>query len=84
MGYGLIAWELPGLCYIGMMKKTLTRDEACAQLWRLAQAQTVIDAKDTGHELVLDAFSETVIPTDKALFQVRQENSELVGLADQK
>lgn len=66
------------------MKKTTTRDEAGGQLWRLAQAQTIIDAKDIGHEPDVDAVSGTVIPTDKALRQVRRENPKLASLADQK
>ena len=60
-------------------EETLTRDEAAGQLWRMAQAQTMIE--DIDFPVGSDG---KVIPTRKALDMTNRENPKLVRLAYQK
>ena len=59
-------------------EKTQTSDNAAAQLYRLAQAQTMIDAVlHEGSVPKYDRVTGTVTPTREALDQVNRDNPEL-------
>ena len=64
--------------------KVLTRDDAAGELYRLAQAQTMIDSTDAGIDFPNDPVTGKVIPTRKAIHQMKRENPELVRLANQR
>jgi hypothetical protein len=60
------------------LEKAQTSDDAAAQLYRLAQAQTMVDALlHEGCEPEYDRVTGTVTPTRKALDQVNRDNPEL-------
>ena len=65
-------------------KRKKTNDAAAAQLYRLAQAQTLIDSVRAGREPVYDSVGGKVTPTREAIDQVNRENPELLRRSNEE